>query len=446
MDEDLNPWTVARTQFRRAVPYIDDLHGWRGIAEWVFEPDRTVRVTLPVVMDDGYVHLFQGFRVLHSTILGPGKGGIRFHPSVDEDEVKALALWMTLKCALADIPFGGAKGGVQCDPTILSEGEKQRLTRRFIAALNHDIGPHTDIPAPDLYTDEATMAIVYDTYAMMHPGENNLPAVTGKPLNLGGSPGRSAATAQGVVYATAHFLEVGGLPGLAGLDGATIAIQGFGNAGRHAARLFHDAGARLVAVSDTRGGVYEPNGLDIASVAAHKDATGSVVDFPGTKALRPKEVLELPCDVLVPAAIECQITAANVERVQARLIVEAANGPVTPAADLVLGERRVAVLPDILANAGGVIVSYYEWVQNLQNQQWEEHDVVGRLRAKMYRAVEQVVTRCAALRQGLDGYAHAWATAQPTAEPLPRPDLRTAAYSVSLERLRLATKQRGVWP
>ncbi len=446
MDENLNLWHIARTQFERAAPFIDDLHGWRGIAEWLFEPERTVRVTLPVVMDDGYVHLFSGYRVLHSQVLGPGKGGIRFHPNVDEDEVKALAAWMTWKCALVEIPFGGAKGGVQCDPTALSAEEKQRLTRRFIAALNHDIGPHTDIPAPDLYTGEATMAIVYDTYAMMHPGDNNLPAVTGKPLNLGGSHGRAAATAQGVVFATEHYLQVGGLPGLSGLAGTTIAIQGFGNAGRNAARLFHDAGAKVVAVSDTKGGIYDPHGLDVTAVAEHKDSTGSVVDLPGTKPLAPMEVLEVPCDVLVPAAIECQIRLENVDRLQTRLIVEAANGPVTPAADVRLAARKVALLPDILANAGGVIVSYYEWVQNLQNQQWEEHDVVERLRTKMHRAVEQVVTRCAALRQGLNGYSEAWSAARPTEPPLPLPDLRTAAYSISLERLRLATKQRGVWP
>ncbi len=446
MDEDLNLWHVARTQFERAAPFVDDLNGWRDIAEWLLAPERTVQVMLPVVMDDGFVHLFTGYRVLHSTILGPGKGGIRFHPSVDEDEVRALAAWMTWKCALADIPFGGAKGGVQCDPTAVSPGEKRRITRRFIAALNHDIGPHTDIPAPDLYTDEATMAIVYDTFAMMHPGANNLAAVTGKPLNLGGSPGRAAATAQGVVFATGHFLEVGGMPGVAGLAGTTVAIQGFGNAGRHAARLFRGAGASVVAVSDTHGGVYDPHGLDVTAVAAHKDATGSVVDLPGTKPLAPREVLEVPCTVLVPAAIESQITLENVDRVQAKLVVEAANGPVSPGADLRLAERKIATLPDILANAGGVIVSYYEWVQNLQNEQWEEHDVIARLRTKVHRAVEQVVTRAAAIRQGFDGYQEAWAAARPTEPPLPPPNLRTAAYSIALERLRHATLQRGVWP
>jgi glutamate dehydrogenase (NAD(P)+) len=289
----------ARAHFDRALPYTSDLNGWRGMAEWMFAPDRVVKVEFPVHMDDGFVHMFTGYRVLHSNVFGPGKGGIRFHPSVDEDEVKALAALMTWKCALVQLPFGGAKGGVRCDATKLSKREKERVTRRYIAALGDAIGPFTDIPAPDLYTDAGTMAIVYDTYAMMHPGQNNFPVVTGKPLNLSGSVGREAATARGAVYATEHLLEVGGVPGLDTLDGIEVAIQGFGNAGSHAARLFRDAGARVVAVSDSRGGIFEPNGLDIAQVAAHKAETGSVIDFPGTKPLGPREVLEIPCDVLV---------------------------------------------------------------------------------------------------------------------------------------------------
>jgi glutamate dehydrogenase (NAD(P)+) len=444
--EDLNSFNIARTQFDRAVPFTDDLNGWRGMAEWMFRPERTVKVTIPVVMDDGYVHVFTGYRVLHSTVRGPGKGGIRFHPSVDEDEVKALAAWMTWKCALVDVPFGGAKGGVECDATKLSPAEKRAVTRRFIAALGDNIGPHTDIPAPDLYTDENTMALVYDTYSMMHPGENNLPAVTGKPLNLGGSPGRAAATAQGTVFATEHFLAVGGLPGLPELRDTTIAIQGFGNAGRHAARLFHEAGAIVVAVSDSKGGVYDPHGLDVVGAGAHKDDSGSVVGMSGTKPLAPREILEVPCHILVPAAIENQITAENAANVQTRLVVEAANGPTTPAADRILGDRGISVLPDILANAGGVIVSYFEWVQNLDNIQWEEHEVLTRLRKKMYRATEQVVTRRAALIQGLPEYRAAWAEAQPDAAEIPVPDLRTAAYTISIDRLRQATTQRGVWP
>lgn len=436
----------ARAHFDRALPYTSDLNGWRGMAEWMFAPDRVVKVEFPVHMDDGFVHMFTGYRVLHSNVLGPGKGGIRFHPSVDEDEVKALAALMTWKCALVQLPFGGAKGGVQCDATTLSKREKERVTRRYIAALGDAIGPFTDIPAPDLYTDASTMAIVYDTYAMMHPGQNNFPVVTGKPLNLSGSVGREAATARGAVYATEHLLGVGGVPGLNTVDGIEIAIQGFGNAGSHAARLFRDAGARIVAVSDSRGGIYEPNGLDVAQVAAHKADTGSVVDFPGTKPLGPREVLEIPCDVLVPAALEGQITVDNAEAIQAKLIVEAANGPTTPAADLILSERKVAVLPDMLASSGGVIVSFMEWVQNLDHQRWDEHKVDTELRLRINRAVEDIVTRRVSLSENLEEYRANWRDAVPSAPEVPAPDLRTAAYTVACERIRLATEQRGIWP
>ncbi|MDH3425909.1 MAG: Glu/Leu/Phe/Val dehydrogenase, partial [Acidimicrobiia bacterium] len=319
MPEDLNLFHIARQQFDAAVPFTENLNGWKGIAEWLFRPEKTVRVTLPVKMDDGYVHVFTGYRVLHDSIRGPGKGGFRFHPDVDEDEIKALATWMSWKCALLEIPFGGAKGGVQCDPQTLSQAEKERITRRYISALGDEIGPHTDVPAPDLYTDAQTMAWVFDTYSMMHPGENNLGVVTGKPLDIGGSEGRAAATAQGLVFAVEHFLEIGGMPGITQVNGLDVAIQGFGNAGRNAARILHDAGAKVVAVSDTKGGIFEPNGLDIAGVEAHKDQTGSVIDMAGTKPLGPKEVLEVPCDLLIPAAMENQITAENAPRVQAKL-------------------------------------------------------------------------------------------------------------------------------
>lgn len=444
--EDLNPHHIARRQFELAAPFVGDLKGWRGIAEWLFEPDRTVTVYLPVVMDDGFVHLFRGYRVLHSDTRGPGKGGVRFHPSVDEDEVKALATWMSWKCALVNIPFGGAKGGVQCDPTTMSLDEKRRVTRRFVAALGDNIGPHTDIPAPDVYTDALTMAWIYDTYSMMHPGENNLPCVTGKPVDLGGIPGRSDATARGCLYVTEHFLEIGGLPGLHSLEGATVAIQGYGNAGRHAARLYQEAGATIVAVSDTKGGIHDPGGLDVAKVGEHKDDTGTVVGFPGVEQLAPKQVLEVPCDVLIPAALENQITTENVGRIQTKLIVEAANGPVTPMADRILGERETRLIPDILANAGGVVVSYFEWVQNLENSAWEEHEVHEKLRTKMHRATEQVVTKRVALAESLEWYRDRWLGARPDSEAPVDPDLRIAAYVIAIERCRQAAEQRGVWP
>lgn len=445
-ESELNPLRVANYQYRQAVPFLEQLRSCNGLCEWLFEPEQVVRVSLPVRMDDGCVEVFRGYRVLHSNARGPGKGGFRFHPSVNEEEVRALAAWMTWKTALLDVPFGGAKGGVACDARLLSEGEKARVTRRYISALGDNIGPHTDIPAPDLYTDSQTMAWVFDTYSMMHPGENCFPVVTGKPMDLGGSLGRNSATAMGTLYVTEHFLELGGLPGLVSLDGATVAIQGFGNAGRWAAKLYDGRGARIVAVSDSRGGIYDPNGLDISRVEDHKDSTGSVVDFPGSKPLAPKEVLEVPCDILIPAAMENQILASNAGRIQARLLVEAANGPTTPEADTILHERNINVLPDILANAGGVVVSYYEWVQNLQNQQWEEHEVQEKLRVKMQRATDKVVTTRAALLDTLDHYRSLWAAANPEEPPLETPTIRTAAYVVAVGRCADTLLERGIWP
>jgi glutamate dehydrogenase/leucine dehydrogenase len=444
--EDLDLLRVARRQYDNAVPFADVLEGWRGLAEWIFQPERTVEVVMPVVLDDGFVHTFRGYRVVHSTARGPGKGGIRFHPNVDAREVTALATWMTLKCALVDIPFGGAKGGVECDPHSLSVDEKRRITRRLVAALGDLIGPHTDIPAPDLYTDAQTMAWIYDTYQMMHPGENNLPVVTGKPIDIGGIPGRSIATAQGALFATEHLLEIGGLPGRHELAGSSVAIQGFGNAGRTAARLFHEAGATIVAVSDSRGGIHDPEGLDVVRVETHKDETGSVVDFPDAKPLQPKELLEVPCHLLLPAALENQITSENAGRLNTRMVVELANGPTTPAADEILAERDIRIIPDILANAGGVIVSYFEWVQNLENSRWEERDVLDRLRRTMRRATELVVNERVNLVEGFERYANRWAERRPDAPPLRHPDLRIAATVAALRRVRQTTEQRGVWP
>jgi len=444
--EDLDLHGIARHQFDEAVPFIGDLEGWRGIAEWLFSPERTVKVTLPVVMDDGHVHTFRGYRVLHNSVRGPGKGGFRFHPHVDESEVAALATWMTWKCAIADIPFGGAKGGVECDPTSLSVEERRRITRRYIAALGDTIGPHTDIPAPDLYTDSQTMAWVYDTYSMMHPGENNLGVVTGKPVDLGGIPGRSTATARGAFFATEHFLALGGVEGLEGIAGARVAIQGFGNAGRHAARIFGDAGAVVVAVSDTHGGIHDRAGLDLDVVEAHKDGTGTVVGANGSDKLSPQEVLEVDCDILIPAAIENQITSENADRVSARLVVEAANGPTTPGADLILDSRGVVVLPDILVNSGGVIVSYYEWVQNLQNEQWDAETVDEKLRRRMYKSVDAVVGMRRLLLDDLGMYRSRWQDAVPDAPPLRAPDYRMAATALAVGRTRAAAEQRGVWP
>lgn len=442
--EDLNPNHIARYQFDRVIPFIEGLTESPGMADWLFEPEQVLRVTLPVRMDDGAIRIFHGYRVLNSTIRGPGKGGIRYHPRVNEDEVRALATWMTLKCALVDIPFGGAKGGIACDPREISQREKAAITRRFIAALGSNIGPHTDIPAPDVYTDAQTMAWIYDTYSMMHPGHNNLPVVTGKPLDLGGAPGRSTATAQGALFVAEHFIELGGVPGLSSLQGATVAIQGFGNAGRNAAKLFAAAGAKVVAVSDSRGGIFDPNGLNLTEVEGHKDHEGTVATFDGVKHLGPKEVLEVPCDILIPAALENQITLENADRIDTKLVVEAANGPTTPGADRILYAKGIHVLPDILANAGGVVVSYYEWVQNLENQQWEEEEVHAKLRKKMRRATEQVATKRVGLIERLGTYRESWAERSDT--EVPEPDMRTAAYTVAVGRCANAAEERGIWP
>ena len=444
--ENLDFADIARREFDRAIPFIHPLDGLKGMASWLFEPERIIKLALPVRMDDGYVHTFRGYRVLHDNVRGPGKGGVRYHPDVNEHDVVALATLMTWKCALAGIPFGGAKGGIECDPKTLSKDEKRRLTRRYISALGDDIGPHTDIPAPDVYTDAQTMAWIYDTYSMMHPGQNNLPVVTGKPLDLGGSLGRDSATAQGLFYVLEHMVDMGALPNIPTLSGADVAIQGFGNAGRHAAKIFASAGSRVVAVSDSKGGIHDPDGLDLTQVEYQKDTFGTVVGTPGTKELGPKEVLEVPCDVLIPAALETQITTENADRVRSKVVIEAANGPVTPEADDMLAQRGIPVVPDILSASGGVVVSYFEWTQNLANERWTESEIQERLKATMYAATDAMVTGRAAILDRLDFYRETWKEATGSVEDLPRPTLRTAAHAVAVGRCRTATDQRGIWP
>ncbi|MGI9584339.1 MAG: Glu/Leu/Phe/Val family dehydrogenase, partial [Acidimicrobiia bacterium] len=399
-----------------------------------------------IVMDDGYVHNFEGYRVLHDKARGPGKGGIRFHPDVEESEVIALATVMTWKCAITGIPFGGAKGGVACNPKLLSDNEKRLITRRFVAALGDNIGPHTDVPAPDMYTDAQTMAWIYDTYSMMHPGQNNLPVVTGKPVDLGGSLGRDAATAQGLFYVLDRLVDEGFVDGIETIAGSEVAIQGFGNAGRNAARIFSDAGAVIVAVSDSRGGIYDPAGLNLAGVELEKDTHGSVVGTPGTKPLAPREILEVPCDVLIPAALETQITTANADLVEARVVIEAANGPTTPEADRILADRGIPVVPDLLSAGGGVVVSYFEWMQNLANETWPEEDIQKQLRRTMRSSTDKMLESYAHLNGELDMYRRVWAAAVPEDDELDAPTLRTAAYAVALRRCRQATEQRGIWP
>jgi glutamate dehydrogenase (NAD(P)+) len=363
--------------------------------------------------------VFTGYRVQHNMARGPAKGGMRFHPATDIDEVRALAMWMTWKCALVDVPFGGAKGGVTVDPRSLSPDELQRVTRRFATELQGIIGPDIDIPAPDVGTNAQTMAWIMDTVSM-HAGYTVPGVVTGKPVDLGGSEGRADATGMGVMFTAERALNEAGID----LNGATVAVQGFGNVGEAAARLIHERGGRLVAITDVGGGVADPAGLDPAALKAHLQATGSIANLPGTSPIDNARLLALDVDLLVLAALEGQITAANANEVRARVIAEGANGPVTPDADPILAERGVITVPDILCNAGGVIVSYFEWVQNLQSFAWPADQVAERLRqviGKAYDAVSAVRER--------DGI-----------------DARLAAHAIAVGRVAEASQIRGRYP
>jgi len=438
--EDLNPFHIAARQFERAVEYLPNIK--QGLVDMMKRPARTITLEMPVEMDDGSVRMFVGYRVLHSRIRGPGKGGIRYHPDVSLDEVRALASWMTWKCSVADIPFGGAKGGVICNPKELSEGEVRRITRRFVSDLGDNIGPYVDIPAPDVYTDAKTMGWIYDTYDMTHPGRNNLPIVTGKPVDIGGSLGRHEATARGCLFGTQQALSRGIVQGLNDVRGARVVIQGYGNAGAISAQLFHNAGARIIAVSDSQGAVHREQGLDPANIGKHKDGSKTVVGMPGTRNITNNELLSLECDILIPAALECQIRSDNCSQVRAKYIAEAANGPTTPAADRLLYSRGIPVLPDILANSGGVTVSYFEWVQNIENEKWNEADVNTKLRTKMERATDNVIDRQKAVNEQIK----AKGMKNRAGEPLDPIDLRTAAMIVAIERVANVAMERGIWP
>jgi glutamate dehydrogenase/leucine dehydrogenase len=437
-NEELNPLLISQIQFNRAAAYFSHLP--KGLVDFFTQAKRIVTVNFPIEMDDFSVRMFRGIRVLHNQVLGPGKGGIRYHPQVTEDEIAALAALMTWKCALVDIPFGGAKGGVICDVKSLSQNELRRITRRFIAELDDTIGPYTDIPAPDMYTDQQTMAWIYDTYDMLHKGVNNRPVVTGKPIDMGGSEGRREATARGCLFATERFLAVCNAAQLASLSGARIVIQGFGEVGSIAARLFREAGAYIIAVSDSQGGIYNGDGLDIQTVSDYKQQHGTVVGLPGTRTVTNEALLTLECDILIPAALGGQIHLDNVDEVKARLVVEAANGPVSPAADEILQQKGTIVIPDILANAGGVTVSYFEWVQNIENQQWGEDEVNDKLRRSQYKAVDRVVNQWQKLSSPVPQE-----TVEPTAEAR-LIDIRTAALWLAINKLSNITLERGIWP
>jgi len=416
MKEDLNPYRISQLQFDQAAHYLklDP-----GLAQVLRTPKRQMVVSVPTRMDDGSVKVFEGFRVQHNIARGPAKGGIRYHPNVSLDEVKALAAWMAWKTAVMNLPFGGGKGGVICDPRRMSRGELERMTRRYTSEILPIIGPERDIPAPDVYTDEQTMAWVMDTYSMT-VGYSCLGVVTGKPVALGGSEGRHEATARGCLFVTQEACRVLRRP----LRGAKVAVQGFGNAGGIAARLFDEAGAKIIAVSDSKGGIVNPRGIDPLKALKFKEKSGSVVGLAGTSRISNQEILELKCDILIPAALENVITSENASRVKARIIAEAANGPVTPMADDILTRNNVFLLPDILANAGGVTVSYFEWVQDLQNFFWEENQVNAKLEVMMKRAFQEV---------------HETSKRH-------KVNMRIAAYILAIGRVADATLVRGLFP
>ncbi len=412
----INPYHMAVQQFEAAA---EKLNLSEDLREVLRQPKRELSVNFPVRLDSGRMKTFTGYRVQHTINRGPAKGGIRYGPDVTLDEVKALAMWMTWKCAVVGLPFGGAKGGVICDPKHMSPGELERLTRRYATEIAMVIGPHRDIPAPDVNTNAQVMAWIMDTYSM-HEGYSIPAVVTGKPLSIGGSEGRNDATAMGVLFVTRQAARRLHMP----LRGAHVSIQGYGNAGSIAARLFHNEGCKVVAVSETRGGIYHETGLDPAAVLRHKQERGSVIGFPRAQQVGVQEVLEVPCDILIPAATEGVLTAANADRVLARIVAEAANGPTTPAADNMLFDKGIVVVPDILANAGGVTVSYFEWVQDLQSFFWGVEEITQKLEVIMNRAF-------AAVAEKADQY-HC--------------DLRLAANMLAISRVAEATQIRGIYP
>ncbi|HTS14063.1 MAG TPA: Glu/Leu/Phe/Val dehydrogenase [Candidatus Sulfotelmatobacter sp.] len=412
----INPWQVAQRQFDLAAEKLNLDPGLRQVLR---EPRRELTVHFPVHMDDGSVQVFTGFRVQHNLGRGPAKGGIRYHQDVSLDEVKALSMWMTWKCAVVGIPYGGGKGGVIVDPKKLSLKELEGLTRRFATEISILIGPERDIPAPDVNTNSQTMAWIMDTYSM-HVGYTVPGVVTGKPISLGGSEGRNEATARGAVYCIVEAAKQMGMD----LTTSTVAIQGFGNAGSIAAQLMAAEGSRIVAVSDSTGGIHRPEGLDVERVIAWKKEHGTVQGFPGSRDVSNMDVLATECDILIPAALENQITAKNADDIKARIVAEAANGPTTPEADDRLFERGIFLIPDILCNAGGVTVSYFEWVQDLNRDHWTEEVVNEKLKVIMVKAFHEVL-KLAETNEVNN---------------------RVGAYLLAVDRVASATALRGLYP
>ncbi len=411
--EVLNPFVIAQQYVKSAV---DALGLEPAVYEILKQPAKILEVNFPVVMDDGSIKVFTGYRAQHNTAVGPAKGGVRFHPDVSVDEVRALSMWMTFKCAILGLPYGGGKGGVICNPEQMSAGEIERLTRAYIDAIAEVIGPEKDIPAPDVNTNAQVMAWMVDEFSRLR-GYNAFGVVTGKPIIIGGSEGRSEATARGVVLTVREAAKKLGME----LQGARTVVQGFGNVGSVAARLAAAAGAKVIAVSEVRGGLYNPAGLDIRAVEEFKAHNGTIVGFPGAEPISNEDLLILDCDVLIPAAVENQLTAANAPHIKAKIISEAANGPTTPEADAILNERGVFIVPDILANAGGVTVSYFEWVQNLMNYYWTEDEVNQKLEASMARSFNTVYNMAVSKKV----------------------TMRQAAYMVAIKRVAEAMRVRG---
>jgi glutamate dehydrogenase (NAD(P)+) len=414
--EELNPFAIAKQQFNLAADFLnlDD-----STREVLSNAKRQLIVSIPVKMDGGDVKVFEGYRVQHNIARGPAKGGIRYHPNVTLDEVKALAAWMTWKCATVGIPYGGGKGGVICDPKSLSQNELERLTRRYAFEIAPIIGPDRDIPAPDVYTDEQTMAWIMDTISMVR-GHTELGVVTGKPISLGGSQGRSEATARGCLYALREACRVQGMD----LKGARVSIHGFGNAGANISHMVAADGARVVAISDSKVGLYSESGIDIQEALRHKKKTSSLVGMRGVKEIARDDVLTVDCDILLPSALENAITLENVGQVKAKIIAELANGPTTPGSDRVFADEGVFLVPDILANAGGVTVSYYEWVQDQYSFFWSEKQINETLEQTMRAAFKSV---------------HETAQRYDT-------DMRIGAYILAVDRVAEATRVRGIFP
>ena len=416
MVETQTALAVALEQLKIAAEKLDLDPGLHCM---LARPKRSLIVSITVKMDDGNINVFTGCRVQHWDARGPFKGGIRYHPNVTFDEVTALAIWMTWKCAVVDIPYGGAKGGVCCNPKKMSKGELERLTRRFTTLLYDFIGPYRDVPAPDVYADAQTMAWIMDTYSQIR-GYSVPECVTGKPISVGGSEGRAEATSLGVVVCAREAAKQLGLK----LRGAKVAVQGFGNVGWNAAKIAYDFGSKVVAVSDSAGGIYSATGLNPYDVYKHKSKTGSVMNYKGSQNITNEDVLEARCDILIPAALENQIKKTNADKVKARIVVEGANGPTTPEADRALHEKGIVLIPDILANSGGVATSYFEWVQNLTREHWTLEDVNRKLEGKMIKAFNDV---------------HKTAKQEES-------DMRTGALMLGVGRVAEAIKTLGLWP